>query len=230
MTTYCKAKPPGPGVLPSAGGPDDCAVSKIDQFRKVLADTSAPAAERELAILHLMHLVGDIHQPLHAAERNHDGGGNSQLIFFSGQKWGDTLHGFWDGQVGRCDVTAAGGDNKCVKLTGAYSVIGDKLIQRIDKAETSGWFAGENATAAAWARAASRVARSDAGYGGLGAEVDCLMSVKPTRRDPNPKPKDEKCAEVSQGYYLTAAKASDQQLMLAGYRLAAVIIEGLKKG
>ena len=45
----------------------DCASAAIERFRKVLADRRAPIAARAEAVMFLVHLVGDIHQPLHAA-------------------------------------------------------------------------------------------------------------------------------------------------------------------
>ncbi|HEX7946434.1 MAG TPA: S1/P1 nuclease, partial [Phenylobacterium sp.] len=104
---YCKAQPPPAGTLPSAGGPDDCAVSKIHQFRAALSNKALKDEERELALLYLMHLVGDLHQPLHAAERHHDSGGNGVNVVLPKQTYGNTLHGFWDGHVGRCDTEQA---------------------------------------------------------------------------------------------------------------------------
>ncbi|MEI6491287.1 MAG: S1/P1 nuclease [Verrucomicrobiota bacterium] len=61
-----------------------------------------PGVERDQALVSLLHLVGDIHQPLHATE-NHDMGGNRarisnlkdeevDLLFSKG----GNLHFFWD--------------------------------------------------------------------------------------------------------------------------------------
>ncbi len=47
----------------------------------------------------LVHFVGDLHQPLHCADRNGDKGGNGRLVFFPGRKgkqsvaeYGDALN------------------------------------------------------------------------------------------------------------------------------------------
>jgi hypothetical protein len=53
----------------------DCATAKIEEFRKLLANRRASNAERAMALRMLIHLLGDIHQPLHMAD-NADRGGN----------------------------------------------------------------------------------------------------------------------------------------------------------
>ena len=50
--------------------------------------------ERWLALKFLLHLVGDVHQPLHAAD-DHDAGGNRKQVAASGFQPGN-LHHFWD--------------------------------------------------------------------------------------------------------------------------------------
>ena len=73
-----------------------CAVGKIEDLRKVLADKSAPHAKRQTALIFLVHLVGDVHQPLHCATRN-DRGGNMLAVTFLGQSGNHlNLHSVWD--------------------------------------------------------------------------------------------------------------------------------------
>ena len=69
-------------------------VTKIDQFRVELADPATSPAERLMALQFLLHLVGDLHQPLHAAD-NHDHGGNELLVIARGTRRGN-LHHYWD--------------------------------------------------------------------------------------------------------------------------------------
>jgi len=76
-------------------------VSAIEDSVKALRDPAADSSQRTVALGMLVHLVGDIHQPLHATERNNDRGGNTYLISgvpFSdlGQKQLQTLHTYWD--------------------------------------------------------------------------------------------------------------------------------------
>jgi hypothetical protein len=73
-----------------------CVVSKIKHFRSVLADRNAPLRERQRALLFLVHLVEDVHQPLHVGD-NDDRGGNLTQIQFFGE--GTNLHRLWDSDL-----------------------------------------------------------------------------------------------------------------------------------
>src|SRR5215471_2906960 len=50
-----------------------CAPDRIEHYRDTLSPSASVAANAE-AILFLTHLVGDLHQPLHCAERHNDNG------------------------------------------------------------------------------------------------------------------------------------------------------------
>jgi|SRR5947209_1507576 len=71
-------------------------IDKINDFAKVLANKNASKAERADALKFLVHFVGDLHQPLHCAERNHDKGGNARLVFFLDAPMATNLHSVWD--------------------------------------------------------------------------------------------------------------------------------------
>lgn len=70
---------------------------------RIIADPGAAAADRALALSWLLHVVGDLHQPLHTVaifglpemEVSGDRGGNS--ICVSGQGQTNNLHWLWDG-------------------------------------------------------------------------------------------------------------------------------------
>jgi hypothetical protein len=76
---------------------DACNTGQLQQFSKVLADTNATLRERNEALKWVVHLAGDIHQPLHA-EDNADRGGNSVNVALAGIKTRGrrSLHGVWD--------------------------------------------------------------------------------------------------------------------------------------
>jgi hypothetical protein len=57
----------------------DCATKKIEEFRLLLADRRATRDERAMALRLLIHMLGDIHQPLHMAD-NADHGGNTVMV------------------------------------------------------------------------------------------------------------------------------------------------------
>jgi hypothetical protein len=74
---------------PAAG----CVISKIADFRKQWTDPAVRSASRREALLFLAHFVGDLHQPLHCANRDDRGGNDVKVVFF-----GETtnLHALWD--------------------------------------------------------------------------------------------------------------------------------------
>jgi hypothetical protein len=78
----------------------DCAINALMRAREALGDCWRPRAERIEALKFLVHFVGDVHQPLHAADRidpktgKPDQGGNLVEVTFFGQK--NNLHWVWD--------------------------------------------------------------------------------------------------------------------------------------
>lgn len=78
-------------------------VAKIGQFRAELAAPGTSPQQRLFALQFLLHLIGDLHQPLHAAD-HHDHGGNEIRVMAQGERLG-SLHHYWDnvfvGQLGR---------------------------------------------------------------------------------------------------------------------------------
>ncbi len=70
-----------------------------------LNHTNALTFERSFMLKFLLHVVGDIHQPLHSASRitreqlRGDRGGNSFLIKYSGEI--SNLHSLWDSGMGK---------------------------------------------------------------------------------------------------------------------------------
>jgi hypothetical protein len=57
-----------------------CVTQQIERDRRILADRSLNAPTRMEALIFLTHFVGDLHQPLHAAEHEHDAGGNAVTV------------------------------------------------------------------------------------------------------------------------------------------------------
>ncbi len=82
--------------------PDDGAVGEpeephilwaIEQAEVALADTGRETSERLEALSWLVHLVGDVHQPLHVG-RSDDRGGNMVFVEWMGRQ--SNLHHVWD--------------------------------------------------------------------------------------------------------------------------------------
>ena len=87
-----------------------CSLETLLHQRRILADRKAPVPQRAVALAWVTHLVGDMHQPLHAGKAE-DRGGNltctawmgqlSQLTDSNGQKScsGVNLHAVWDSKI-----------------------------------------------------------------------------------------------------------------------------------
>jgi hypothetical protein len=71
-----------------------CASTQIARHQHILADAQESKARKQFAIWVLTHLVGDIHQPLHAADHDDLGGNMIQVRLPWGRK--ANRHGAWD--------------------------------------------------------------------------------------------------------------------------------------
>jgi len=78
---------------PARDCPDgQCVVAAIEQQSQVLR-SDAPDGERLAALKYVVHLVADVHQPLHAGHGDDRGGNTYQLQAFL---QGSNLHAVWD--------------------------------------------------------------------------------------------------------------------------------------
>src|SRR6478609_10874435 len=74
---------------------DDCVVAQIARQEQILK-SKAPRPAKAEALKFLIHFIGDVHQPLHAAD-HHDRGGNQVMLRYRGQRM--NLHHFWDDET-----------------------------------------------------------------------------------------------------------------------------------
>lgn len=75
-------------------GPEPgCIVTALDNFIAILGNRRKPLAERREALRYVVHLVADIHQPLHCSDRG-DAGGTQFAVTYFGQP--TNLHMVWD--------------------------------------------------------------------------------------------------------------------------------------
>ena len=170
----------------------NCVVAKINEFAAGLR-TAATDAERRRALLFLVHFVGDIHQPLHCAERACDRGGNSERVNFlwSGQERPNvTLHHVWDTDL--VDLAVLAGD-----LTGP-----------VDAGQARRW-ANASAEDVAWESYRLSVKYA---YRAMPAEDFC----------PVPPPQ-ASVITLSARYEREGARIVREQLLKGGVRLAALL-------
>ena len=82
-TTYSDGTPPQEGD----------AITALAKFRTIALDPDAVLEDRQLALRFIIHLVGDLHQPLHAGNGTDRGGNQFVCTFFDEMT---NLHEVWD--------------------------------------------------------------------------------------------------------------------------------------
>lgn len=101
----------------------NCVVAQIEKQRAILADRTQPRDARRDALKFLVHLVGDVHQPMHAGDRTDAGGNQYQISLatalepeaYARDKYldgvmGTNLHSVWDYYILGAAGFGAGGD------------------------------------------------------------------------------------------------------------------------
>jgi hypothetical protein len=69
------------------------ALEALNHFKRVLQDPTADLADKQLALRFVIHIVGDLHQPLHVGKCC-DRGGNDVKVTWFGKP--TNLHAVWD--------------------------------------------------------------------------------------------------------------------------------------
>jgi hypothetical protein len=91
--------PDGQTVATARRSPHGDALSALERMEKTLRDRSADRSGKRYALSFLVHLVADVHQPLHVGNTR-DRGGNLCFVRYLGEP--TNLHALWD--VGLIDT------------------------------------------------------------------------------------------------------------------------------
>jgi hypothetical protein len=102
-------------------------VEALKWFSAVVADKNAPIMMRRFALHFVAHLVGDVHQPLHAG-RARDQGGIDISVSYRGQT--TNLHFFWDTNLVELE-------------TGTEAEIAKRLTANLKEKERLRWESGD---------------------------------------------------------------------------------------
>ena len=181
-----------------------CVTAKIDEYARRLkaGDCDKWGGDGDLAFL--IHLVGDIHQPLHTAT-NADLGGN--CIVVESRPHARNLHAAWDTAIVETledSVDAGIPATTAHKLEQMYA--GQKGVDS--------WKPGETDDIA-WE--SNQIARSQI-YEALGIPVEpCQPDVHSCTQAPNGP------IDLDGSYMSKAATIAGQQLVKAGFRLASLL-------
>ena len=134
------------GYVPARDCPRaGCAVSALEQAARVLRDGDS-AAELADSLRWVVHLVADLHQPMHAGELR-DRGGNETEVRIGRRRQPVNVHYLWDRLV--VDPLVAGRD----PLRAARA-----LTEALQPAEVDGWKA--DLSPVSWANESNRLARA----------------------------------------------------------------------
>lgn len=86
---------------------DQCVVAAIEKYAAILKDKAQPRDKRREALIFVVHFMGDLHQPMHAAggqvrnaetgQMEPDRGGNSVKVRYLGTE--TNLHSMWDSML-----------------------------------------------------------------------------------------------------------------------------------
>jgi hypothetical protein len=177
----------------------NCASTQIDHFVGVLKDPNAAERDRNEALKWIVHLIGDIHQPLHAATRG-DGGGNSVKVSLSGigtTSSHPTLHGIWDTELVAQTISDNGGEPSFVGAA-------------ISDCDQQVWLRG---SVSDWITESHNLAR-DIVYANLPGGFVCQAP-------------DTQTVPLGVDYYTAAKPVLEVQLRKAGIRLAKVLNDAL---
>jgi len=197
----------------------ECASQQIPQLLGILRDSTRPVRERNEALKWIVHLVGDIHQPLHAAsniyaagvldEEGHatDRGGNDVTVALAGVKTRGKreLHGVWDNELVNLSLGL-----RVTERAGPAKAMIDRLAQEaraIPPSRLSG-------SALKWTLESNALARK---YAYNFAGFACNEPVNGI-------------VVLDRSYIETATQLIPRQLELAGARLAALLNANLGKG
>ena len=85
--------PAGSSRAATGAPPEGDAVTALARFRDVLRDPNASLEDKRLALRFTIHIIGDLHQPLHAGRPGDRGGNDVKVTLFGAPT---NLHSVWD--------------------------------------------------------------------------------------------------------------------------------------
>lgn len=187
----------------------DCPTRKIAEYHAVLASPAATRAQKREAVRYLVHMIGDIHQPLHIGD-NGDRGGNDVAIVPEARdqeapagREPITLHAFWDGYL--VDVAMHGRGERRFAMA---------LRERFS-GELRGWMAGD---ASSWAGESFDLAR-DFAYPMLDASA-CGVPLRGRTFQ----------FRTDSAYVAGGADIASRRIAMAGARIAFALNSALDPG
>jgi hypothetical protein len=192
---------------------------------------TAADEDRAVSLCWLLHLTGDIHQPLHCASLfteklfpQGDAGGNAIGLRFGPQKVPQRLHTFWDGLLG----VTSGAELAEIKDTPEHAKEAYELACRKAAAVTKAHPRGgldelkSGRQFKDWGAESLDLAKTAAYADGKVAEIAVRVA-------PFPAAVPDTVPEEPDGYSAKAREVADRRAALAGYRVADLLRRALPK-
>jgi len=180
-----------------------CASAQLARHLAMLANRRESLRRRNEALKWVVHLAGDIHQPLHAATHG-DRGGNAVQVSFFGERdnppYGTiNLHAIWDVHMVRRLIRDKGGEDAIVSAA-------------VGEAQRAAW---EQGSISEWITESHALARTIV-YPALPVGFSCSGEIGGV-------------LTIGRAYYAKAAPVLESQIRKAGIRLARVLNEVLSR-
>ena len=176
----------------------ECASARVPVLAKILADFTNPPEIRAIAARFLVHIIGDIHQPLHAADDG-DAGANFKNVLLPGATNVRRLHSVWDSEFVKLTLRGSSEREFAQQLLGRFR---NKEMRDWQKTDIRDWMneSYELSKSVTYAKLPSFVCREQ-------------WTATPI--------------ELPQSYVNAAVEAIPTQLAKAGARVAAVLNRAL---
>lgn len=119
--------PVGKSYADVSAPPEGDAVTALKRFSATVRDPNASTEDRATALRFIVHIVGDLHQPLHAGNGT-DKGGNDVRVRWFGKA--TNLHSVWDTEL-------------IASRNLSYTEYAERLEGRITPQETIAWWTAD---------------------------------------------------------------------------------------
>jgi len=186
-----------------------CVTDAMEYEWTILRDKTRSGGERATALRYMIHLVGDVHQPLHA-ENNDDQGGNCTALLFFGEDRPVNLHAIWDYKLIQHQL-------ELKKLTQP------EYAAALDQRFAAKWpdWSRAKIDFVAWAWESHDLAEPVA-YGKLKPPIPASLNSTATCDRQREKATAQNLS-VGEAYFREAMPVIDERLAKAAYRLAAIL-------
>ncbi|MFL6849034.1 MAG: S1/P1 nuclease [Sphingomicrobium sp.] len=181
------------GITYDHAPPEGDALQALAHFRSVLQDPNASLADKQLALRFVVHLVGDLHQPLHVGKCCDKGGNDVKVAWFGKST---NLHAVWD--------SALVDDEQL-----SFTELAAKLERHIGDADVVGWW---DVNPRDWISESAQY-----------REQIYANIPPPKKAEGKPKKGEKPLPDLSYGYVYKFNPLVERRLQQAGVRLAAYL-------